>query len=30
VVEQTRKRLADFRETIKKLREQLQKLAGRK
>ncbi len=30
VVEQMRKRLADFRETIKKLREQLQKLAGRK
>jgi valyl-tRNA synthetase len=30
VVEQERKRLADFRETIKKLREQLQKLAGRK
>jgi valyl-tRNA synthetase len=30
VVEQMRKRLADFKETIKKLREQLQKLAGRK
>jgi valyl-tRNA synthetase len=30
VVEEHRKRLADSRETIKKLREQLQKLAGRK
>ena len=30
VVEEVRKRLADDRETIKKLREQLQKLAGRK
>jgi len=30
VVEQMRKRRDDFRETIKKLREQLQKLAGRK
>jgi hypothetical protein len=30
VVEQERKRLADFEETLTKLQEQLQKLRGRK
>jgi valyl-tRNA synthetase len=30
VVEQERKRLADFQQTLQKLRDQLQKLTGRK